>query len=331
MPLGEEPITSYFPRLSSGNSKQPESSAKRKSRKDAEPQQPKSGPSRKRPRKATTSSLSSVSSTTPPPVWDIFSKPKSKKIHRSQVINKASSVISLDDDSDGLTTPQRKNVHSTKDIGTRNSKRTVQARIGSANGKQQLYLDSPSRPGTSYDGMRNNSVIDPPTPGRPEGRRESVSSTFSSASAPREPIHDDDRDTEVLSSQALERQDERFIVLPKDPTPSFQWSSKDSKEPPCYSNARFANFTALSGSCSEDSDYNTNHVVESSQTQNILLNYVSPRRPRILRHSFVPRDEETAEHIVQTSQTQGEIDLWARHDNAPQSVYSFSDANCALF
>ena len=173
--------------------------------------------------------------------------------------------------------------------------------------------------------MSSNSTIDRPnTLGRPEGRRGSVSSTFSSASAPCEPVHDDDRDTEVLSSQTSERQDERFFVPPKDLTPSFQWSSK---EPPCHSNGRFANFTSLSGSRSEDSDYLTDHIVESSQTQNILLNYVSPRRPRILRHSFVPRDEE---HIVQTSQTQGEIDLWARRDNTPQSVYSFSDAGTML-
>jgi hypothetical protein len=140
-------------------------------------------------------------------------------------------------------------------------------------------------------------------------------------------VHDDDGDTEVLSSQALERQDERLLVPPKNPIPSVQWNSK---EPPCNSNARFTNFMSLSGSRSEDSDYLANHVVESSQTQNILLNYVSPRRPRILRHSFVPRDEENAEHIVQTSQTQGEIDLWARRDNTPQSVYSFSDAGTML-
>ena len=329
MPLGEEPITSYFPRLSSGNSKQPGSGAKRKLRKDAEPQQPKSGPSKKRPKKAATSSLSSVSSTTPPPVWDLFSKPKSKKTRRSQVISKASSVISLDDDSDcDLTTPQRKIVHSTNDTVTRNSKGTVQAKIGSANGKQRLYIDPPSPPGTSYDGMRNNSIIDQlDTPSQPKGRRRSVSSTFSSASAPREPVHDDDGDTEILSSQALERQDERLLVLPKNTTPSVQWSSK---EPSCHSNARFTNFTPLSGSRSEDSDSLANHIVESSQTQNILLNYVSPRRPRILRHSFVPRDEENAEQIVQTSQTQGEIDLWARRDNTPQSVYSFSDAETML-
>jgi len=64
-------------------------------------------------------------------------------------------------------------------------------------------------------------------------------------------------------------------------------------------------------------DYPENYIVESSQTQNILLNYVSPRRPRIHSH-FLLRDEEDAEQIVQTSQTQSEIDVQAR----PRSVYS---------
>lgn len=328
MPLGEEPITSYFSRLPSGKSKLPESSAKHKLRKDAELQQPNSGPSRKRPRKATTSSLSSVSSTTPPPVWDLFSKTKSKKIRREQVINRTPSVISLDDDSDCDFSTAQRNVLFTKDTVTRelrNPKGSVQTKISSVKGKQRLHKDPPSRPSTSYDDMRNNSITDQAnTPARPEGRRGSFSSTFSSASAPLESMLDDDRDTEVLSSQISERQDELYLVPP---TRSFQWSSKETAR---HSDTRFANSTPLSGSRSMDSDYLESYIVESSQTQNILLNYVSPRRPRTLRHSFVPRDEENTENIVQTSQTQGEIDVWARPDNTPRSVYPFFNAGSML-
>ncbi|KAF8738133.1 hypothetical protein AX14_011722 [Amanita brunnescens Koide BX004] len=307
MPLGEEPITSYFSRLPSGKSKLPESSAKHKLRKDAELQQPNSGPSRKRPRKATTSSLSSVSSTTPPPVWDLFSKTKSKKIRREQVINRTPSVISLDDDSDCDFSTAQRNVLFTKDTVTRelrNPKGSVQTKISSVKGKQRLHKDPPSRPITDQAN----------TPARPEGRRGSFSSTFSSASAPLESMLDDDRDTEVLSSQISERQDELYLVPP---TRSFQWSSKETAR---HSDTRFANSTPLSGSRSMDSDYLESYIVESSQTQNILLNYVSPRRPRTLRHSFVPRDEENTENIVQTSQTQGEIDVWARPDNTPRNL-----------
>ncbi|KAF8351185.1 hypothetical protein F5887DRAFT_1068928 [Amanita rubescens] len=313
MPLGEEPITSYFPRLPPSKSKQSKSNAKRKSCKVAEPddQPPKAGPSRKRSRKTTTSSLSSISSDTPPPVWDLFSEPrKSKKIRRDQVINKTSSVISLNDDSDyDLATKD------TMESEPRSSRRTVQMKTCTVDG-ERWHRINPPQPSTSNNVVHNNSIIDlSNSPSRPRRRRRSVSSsTFSSASAHGNAVHDNDRDTEVLSSQISERPDELFVCPSKYPTRSFQGNS--------ISVTRLSNVKSPIRSSHSmlppDNPSADNNIVESSQTQNILLNYISPRRPRIYRRFFL-RDEEITDQIVQTSQTQSEIDVHARYESTPRN------------
>jgi hypothetical protein len=316
MPLGEEPITSYFPRLPPGKSKQSKSSAKRKSCKVAEPddQPPKAGPSRKRSRKTTTSSLSSISSDTPPPVWNLFSEPqKSKKIRRDQVINKTSSVISLNDDSDYEVATK-----DTMESESRSSRRTVQMKTCTVDVEWRHRINPP-QPSISHNVVHNNSVIDlSNSPSRPRGRRRSVSSTFSSASAHCNAVHDNDRDAEVLSSQISERLDELLVCPSKDPTRSLQGNSISITHPSNIKSSIRSSHSMLPPD-NPSADYPENNTVESSQTQNILLNYISPRRPRIFRRSFL-RDEEITDQIVQTSQTQSEIDVQARPESTPRSV-----------
>ena len=330
MPLGEEPITSYFPRLPPGKSKQPKSSAKRKSCKVAElpadDQPPKPGPSRKRSRRTTTSSLSSISSATPPPAWDLFNeprKPKPKKIRREQIINKSSSVISLSDDSDcDLATKD------TMKSEPRSSRRTVQMKTCTADGERRLRINPP-QPSTSHHDVHNKFVIDLSNSPRRPRRRRSVSSTFSLASAHCDAVHDTDRDTEVLSSQISERPDELFVCSSKDPTHSLQGSSVSVTRPSnVESSIRSSHYMPPPDDPS--ADYPESHIVESSQTQNILLNYVSPRRPRIHRQFFL-HDEENTEQIVQTSQTQSEIDVQARPDSTPRSVYSIFNGRTLIY
>ena len=341
MPLGEEPITAYFPRVAGKGKKPADSSAKRKSeyRKDtktnaasdvkhASADDP--GPSRKRSRKATTSSLSSVSSGTPPPVWDLFGKaPKSKRSHRNHPINKASSVISLEDESDNDVAKARPSTGTTT-VGRPSSSKIppdIRKTAPVAKGKQMLHPKSAA----PHIDVPNESTISLSEAPRQLTRKHdyNFSSTniqLSSKTKFRKKrvdagvMGDGEGDVEVMSSQALERQDEHFLRPSRDPTlrrsTAEATSTEDySHQTDALSPPRSSNATLVADNKERSIIYDNDPIVDSSQTQNILLNYVSPHRPRIRKRLFVPDvdslygDENSVETIVQSSQTQCEIDL----------------------
>ncbi|KAF8631304.1 hypothetical protein AX15_002622 [Amanita polypyramis BW_CC] len=344
MSLGEEPITAYFPRVASRTTRKPTgSNAKRKQKepkinttldvKCLSANDP--GPSRKRTRRATTSSLSSISSGTPPPAWDLFDEaPKTKRPRRNRAINKASSVISIDDGSSDDTTRKVEagfsaSANTTRKLGSSKLFPGIQKEIPVAKGNQELH----SRPVVPHIDIPGDSRIPlSAVPKQPKWTHESRRYNSSSTNARLTPktkirrkkvdartIHDDGSDVEILSSQVLERQDELFLHPSGDPASPQSIAAVASTED--HSHQTGAICTPLDATFAPDNKdcsliNNNDAVVDSSQTQNILLN-VSPHRPRIHKHLFVPdvdslygdEDNESIENIVQSSQTQCEVDL----------------------
>ncbi|KAM6495622.1 hypothetical protein JOM56_008328 [Amanita muscaria] len=336
MPLGEVPITSYFPRLAKGKGKQSIRSAKRQHKKTnasvaestgvtanvlARTDPP--GPSKKRSRKNTSCSLSSASSGSLPPAYDIFhTKSRKAKKTRSDGIDKTCSVISLDDsDSDMHTKNDAGISFSTSDgrcLGPL-SLNSVKGK-GTPNEIQRLQQPEPSalRPFVTSSKSRLK-LPDGTTKRRPcsDALHGSSSSSPGRDSRLIQNLSDGEHEGVVLSSQAFERQEEHLRVP--------------------YS-------TGEGGVAGADTDYNDvftgiledrflprNHgqnavhrvlddtqleIIKSSQTQNILFDYVSPRRDRTSKRFRVPdplpslsMTEDSVETFVRSSQSQSEVGL----------------------
>ncbi|KAK2466447.1 hypothetical protein APHAL10511_002089 [Amanita phalloides] len=317
MPLGEEPITSYFPRLAPRKPVQLNSSTKPRLREvDATPAHDSSS-NRKRVRAL---SERSSSSGTPPPVWDLLSKtPKSKKTRHV-----TSSVISLDDDSDDDLTSLRSGVvpstNSTLTSESGNTKSGIRMKTDLHVKERQRLHVKPHVPNAKWHPSRG-------TPKRPDRLIPTLEDLDNETTQ---------RDVEILSSQVTERLDQVLLRPSKDP---MQSSQRSTPEGDCQHNSEFTPQSSDTISITDNCSKHPNRPsVESSQTQNILLDYVSPRRPRIRKRPPVISvtnysGNEDNDNVVQSSQTQCEVDLQGVHWrlDGPRSRQPFRTLSDVLF
>lgn len=337
MPLGEVPITSYFPRLAKGKGKQSIRSTKRKHKKAnasvvesagvaanvlarTDPRAEGPGPSKKRSRKNTSCSLSSASSGSLPPAYDIFhTKSRKAKKTRSGGIDKTCSVISLDDSDDDM--------HIKNDAGlsfsTSDGRCLGPLSLNSVKGKgtsNELQQPEPStlRPFATSSKSRLK-LPDGTTKRRPcsDALHESSSSSPGRDSMLIQNRSDGEHEGVVLSSQAFERQEE-YLRVPYS-TGEGGVAGVDTDYNDVFTGILEDRFLPRNHAHNADHrvlDDTQHEIIKSSQTQNILFDYVSPRRDRTSKRFRVPdplpslsMTEDSAETFVRSSQSQSEVGL----------------------
>ncbi|KAF8639967.1 hypothetical protein AX17_001216 [Amanita inopinata Kibby_2008] len=362
MPLGEEPITSYFPSTGSLNKRKHYYNRTPTSSTAHRPSQQETGNvsackssndgiqglSKKRSRKATASSISSASSSTPPPVSDLFRtkgrKLKKPRTDRDPQLNQSSSIISLDDDGSDDVLTRSPRIGSSEATGSKLQTLSPERLRGPRRDKENKsqHRGTHSRPRESLANSHASCGI-PSTfvsPGRCKiitersklTRNCSASGTdLSKRTTIHNIISDSESDVEILSSRVLEghKKDLPHPFNSALPSPQISTNKKflrkrtpearDAHESDMFSvlessKAQVMLAHADDSKPSVSSSDNSDVLVPSSQTQQVLLNYVSPQRARLGRRFLhtsrrsLP-DGEVIDDTVPSSQSQYEISL----------------------
>ncbi|PFH52622.1 hypothetical protein AMATHDRAFT_2018 [Amanita thiersii Skay4041] len=356
MPRTEAPITSFFPKLSqSAKRKQSASHASQSTSRKRSRQtncdmagKPTQETPQLRSHKTKskllepTSSLSSVSSSTPPPVWDIFEQ-KSRIVNgkRNKLpIVQTHSIISLHDDdseegSSSQTTPCMRNaLHPVATIVEPTRSSAVQS-------PSILSVTPPDPKGeTPERGIRRLPKETPACSSKYKGdspvgkplrsKNQQVNAVLSTVDTSMLPdalqdeiVADSQSDVEVLSSQTALRmkrwntpQSLHELTVAYNPRipPSAPNLGAERSNDSVASPLHTQNVTDLNDlkdpHCRATPECDSNDVaIPSSQTQHILLDYISPQRRRIYKRlCHVPRRLSTDnEDFVQSSQSQAEL------------------------